>query len=198
MLLQVLDDGMLTDGKGRKINFKNTIIIMTSNLGSQYIQKMQSIGFNNKSDSEEYGDTKDKVMDSLKKFFRPEFLNRLDDIIVFDVLPREIITDIVNIQLERVRARLVTKNITLEVSEKALTYMTEKGYDPQFGARPLKRLIQDEILNKIANALIAGTIAEGDTAYVDYTGTELTVSGNKKAGLIKTSMSARKKAVGVV
>ncbi len=192
VLLQVLDDGMLTDGKGRKINFKNTIIIMTSNLGSQFIQKMQTIGFNNKSDREEYVDTKDKVMDSLKKFFRPEFLNRLDDIIVFDTLPREVITDIVNIQLDRVRKRLLAKNISLELSDSALGHMAEKGYDPQFGARPLKRVIQDEILNRVANALISGEIMDGGTVHVDFDGTTLTVSGKGNAKKVKSNVRVDK------
>jgi ATP-dependent Clp protease ATP-binding subunit ClpB len=148
LLLQVLDDGHLTDGKGRKVNFKNTIIIMTSNLGSQHIQKMQSIGFSDNTTAQNYQDTKDRVLESLKEFFRPEFLNRLDEIIVFDVLPKEIIRDIVHVQIDRVIKRMHAKNITLDIKPAAIEHLAEKGFDPQFGARPLNRLIQNTILEQ--------------------------------------------------
>jgi ATP-dependent Clp protease ATP-binding subunit ClpA len=140
---------------------------MTSNLGSEHIQKMQTIGFTNASSEQEYVGTKEKVMESLKKFFRPEFLNRIDDVIVFDVLAQSVIADIVHIQLERVRERLKMKDMKFELTPEALVYMAEKGYDPQFGARPLKRLIQDEILNKIANSIIKGDLKNGQTVIID-------------------------------
>ena len=193
ILLQVLDDGVLTDGRGRKVNFRNTIIIMTSNLGSQYIQKMQSVGFSNNSDEEEYAGMKDKVLDSLKKFFKPEFLNRVDDTIVFDVLSRSVISDIVLLQLDRIRKRLTTRNMTLEISQKALAYIADKGYDPQFGARPLRRIIQDEILNKIANAIIKSEVKNGDVIFVDSTETGLIVIGKKSPKISKIQTITHRK-----
>ena len=117
MLFQVIDEGRLTDGKGRMVNFKNTIIILTSNIGSQFIEKMESIGFSNNSNKEDYGNMKEKVMEALKDNFRPEFLNRLDEIIVFDVLSEEAIKEIVNLRIKVVRERLLAKDIDLEISE---------------------------------------------------------------------------------
>jgi ATP-dependent Clp protease ATP-binding subunit ClpB len=173
LLLQVLDDGRLTDGKGRVINFKNTIIIMTSNIGSQHIQKMQSIGFSNDSAADAYLHTKDRVMDSLKDFFRPEFLNRLDEIIVFDVLSPETIKDIVTVRVQNIIERIATKGIDIRLKPAVYTYLAEKGYDPQFGARPLNRLIQNSILNKIASMIIAGEAREGSAVVVDLKNDEL-------------------------
>lgn len=167
VLLQVLDDGHLTDGKGRKIDFKNTIIIMTSNLGSHHLQKMQSIGFSDNSDEQTYDDTKAKVMESLKDFFRPEFLNRLDDIVIFDTLPGQVIKDIVINQLDLVTQRLVQKNIAISYSKKLINYLAEKGFDPQYGARPLKRLIQNDILNQLAMEMIKKNINEGAKITID-------------------------------
>jgi ATP-dependent Clp protease ATP-binding subunit ClpB len=154
-LLQVLDEGKLTDSKGRVVNFKNTIIIMTSNIGSQYIQKMESYGFSSNNGQVEYTQTKEKVMDSLKEFFRPEFLNRLDDIVVFDILEEESIRSIVELQVEIVAKRLAARGAQLEVSPEAISYIAKNGFDPHYGARPIKRLIQTEILNQVATALIA-------------------------------------------
>ncbi len=168
ILLQVLDDGRLTDGKGRTIDFKNTIIIMTSNLGSQHLQKMQSIGFSGDSENESYADTKSKVLDSLREFFRPEFLNRLDEIIVFDTLPKSVISDIVKKQLELVKERLLEKDIHLSFKKPVIEYLTEKGFDPKYGARPLKRAIQNDILNALALEMISGVIHSGDKVEVDY------------------------------
>ncbi len=166
ILLQVLDDGVLTDAKGRKINFKNTIIILTSNIGSESIQKMESIGFSNNSDKENYIQTKEKVLDTLKDFFRPEFLNRLDEIIVFDILPKEVIEKIVGIRVEMLAKRLLEKGITLTVNPAALSYLAKEGYNPHFGARPLNRLIQTKILNPIATHIIKEGAADGDIVNV--------------------------------
>lgn len=167
ILLQVLDDGHLTDGKGRKVDFKNTIIIMTSNLGSNHIQKMQSIGFSASTQEGQYKETKEKVMESLRNFFKPEFLNRLDDIIVFDTLSKEVIADIVENQLKLVEERLSNKKLKLKYTKKVLTYLAEKGFDPQYGARPLKRLIQNEILNLVALEMVKQNISAGDTIQID-------------------------------
>jgi len=188
VLLQVLDDGHLSDGKGRKVNFKNTIIIMTSNLGSEHIEKMQSVGFSTKSGAEEYNTTKDKVMESLRKFFRPEFLNRVDDVVVFDTLNKSVISDVVDIQMDLVRDRLKEKGMQLELSSTAQQMLAEEGYDPQYGARPLKRVIQDKILNAIANAIIAHEITEGDTVLIDMNSDKaITVTKKKKSRRSKTS-----------
>lgn len=173
LMLQLLDDGRLTDGKGRVVNFKNTIIIMTSNIGSTHIQKMQSIGFSNNSMLDDYAQTKDRVMDSLKDFFRPEFLNRLDEIVVFDVLSPEIIKDIVQIRVDAVLKRMHAKDIAIDMKPAVYQYLADKGYDPQFGARPLNRLIQNTILNRVANMIIGSEVKAGDTIIIDFKKDEL-------------------------
>ncbi len=192
VLLQVLDDGRLTDGKGRTVDFKNTIIIMTSNLGSQHIQKMQSIGFSDNDHDENYEETKEKVMTSLKDFFRPEFLNRLDEIVVFDTLSREVISDIVTNQLDLVTERLAGKNITVSYSKKLIEYLAEKGFDPQYGARPLKRLIQNEILNTLAKEMITKKIKDADTIKLDHDGKEITITPAKKSRVVKKKAVVKK------
>lgn len=167
-LLQVLDNGRLTDSKGRVVNFKNTVIILTSNIGSEHIQGVKAIGFDNgDGDKDELRDTKAKMMESLKGHFRPEFLNRLDEIIVFDGLKESTIREVVEIQLDIVRKRLVDKNIKLDATIPALDYLAKKGYDPHYGARPLKRLIQTEILNPIAEQIIGNQIPEGAKVVFD-------------------------------
>lgn len=158
LLLQVLDEGRLKDNKGRFVNFKNCIIVLTSNIGSQFINKMESFGFNTKpkkSDIEDYGEMKEKVLSSLKDFFRPEFLNRLDEIIVFDVLSKVIIRNIVEIQIRQLQERLEHKKIKLSYTKKALEKIAEIGYDPHYGARPIKRVIQKEVLNPIALHMVS-------------------------------------------
>ncbi len=182
LLLQVLDDGRLTDGKGRVINFKNTIIIMTSNIGSTHIQKMQTIGFSSNTMTQDYAATKDRVMDSLKDFFRPEFLNRVDEVIVFDVLSQETIRDIVQIRVDSVLKRMSHKDISIEMKPAVYAYLSEKGYDPQFGARPLNRLIQNTILNKVANMIIGNDVKVGDTVVIDYKNENLTYDIKTKRG----------------
>lgn len=183
ILLQVLDDGRLTDTKGRVVNFKNSIIIMTSNIGSQYIQKMESIGFHNHTAESEYTHMKDKVQDALKDHFRPEFLNRIDEIVVFDILSPEAIKSIVALRTEAVLARLSEKGITVSVNDDALSYLARVGYNPHYGARPLNRLIQTKILNPIAERIINRTIDSGDTVSVSMADDEnilVTVQARKK------------------
>ncbi len=179
MLLQMLDEGRLTDGKGRIVNFKNTIIILTSNIGSEYIEKMESIGFSNKTEEEDYKNTKDKLLASLKDHFRPEFLNRLDEIIAFDILSKDAIKQIVNIRINIVRERLLGKGIGLEISEEALEYLAKEGYDPHFGARPLNRLIQNKILNQVASYIISNGVKKDDTVYVSVKNKELLIETKK-------------------
>ncbi len=167
ILLQVLDNGRLTDAKGRVVNFKNTVIILTSNIGAQYIDKMEEIGFSmEKGKQGEYEDVKNKVTKSLKEHFRPEFLNRLDDIIIFDILSEKAITTIVDIQLEIIRKRLLEKEIKLIITKEIISYLAKEGYNPQYGARPLKRLIQDKILNPVASLMISNGVMAGGTVNV--------------------------------
>lgn len=184
ILLQVLDNGRLTDAKGRTVNFKNTIIILTSNIGAQYIDKMEQLGFTtskNARDEEEkqYSEAKEKVMTALKDHFRPEFLNRLDEIIVFDILKPEVIREIVRLQVEIVRKRLLDKDITLTVTDSVLEYLAKEGYDPHYGARPLKRLIQSKILTQVAHVMIAQGVRAGGSIAVDMKGKEFTFDVKK-------------------
>lgn len=169
ILLQVLDEGQLTDTKGRKVNFKNTVIILTSNIGSEHIDKMSHLGFmEDASDEKEYSLAKEKVMDSLKEHFRPEFLNRLDDIIVFDILPQEVVRTIAEMQIGIVRTRLLEKGITLEVSDAVVAYLAKEGYNPHYGARPMKRLIQTKILTPVASLIVHQGIVSGAVVAIDF------------------------------
>ncbi len=153
VLLQILDDGRLTDGQGRTVNFKNTVIIMTSNIGSDIIQQMGE---------DKYGEMKEKVLQLVKAHFRPEFLNRLDEIIIFHNLGREEIKSIVDIQLNRLRKTIARKRIGISFDSKVKKYLADRGYDPAFGARPLKRVIQKDIVDALAMKLLDGEISEGD------------------------------------
>lgn len=167
IMLQIMDNGRLTDNKGRVVNFKNSIIIMTSNIGAQHIDKMEQFGFvSSDQDKDRYQAVKDKVNESLKDFFRPEFLNRLDDVIIFDILSQDAIRNIVNIQMDIVKKRLLEKEISLEVSEDVLNYLSKEGYNPQYGARPLKRLIQNKILNPVASLMITQGVMKGGEVVV--------------------------------
>ncbi|KKW39135.1 MAG: ATP-dependent chaperone ClpB [Parcubacteria group bacterium GW2011_GWA1_54_9] len=168
ILLQVLDSGHLTDGKGRKVNFKNTIIVLTSNIGGEFIDRLAHIGFGKAgaTDATRYEETKEKVMDALKEHFRPEFLNRLDDIIIFDVLAKETLARIVNTQIEEVMKRLSQKRIALTIEPEVRTWLAEKGYNPQYGARPLRRTIQDKILTPLASLMVVQDVMEGGTVTV--------------------------------
>ncbi len=160
ILLQVLDNGRLTDSKGRTVNFKNTVIIMTSNLGSEFINKFQKIGFAS-AGTPSFIDVKDKIMETLKNHFRPEFLNRLDDTIIFEPLSEETIREIVAIQITIIKKRLAGKGIVLETSNEVITHLSQVGYSPEYGARPLKRLIQTTILNLVAEFIIARKVEGG-------------------------------------
>ncbi len=192
VLLQVLDDGRMTDGKGRVVNFKNSVIIMTSNIGSQYIEKMESIGFTNNNSLQNYLQMKDKVMESLKDHFRPEFLNRIDDVVVFDILSAGIIREIVNIRVNVVRERLLGKGIALEISEEAYEHMAKEGYNPHYGARPLNRLIQTKILNPVASFIISNNVGKGDSVFVTVKNGELLIEA-KKNKTRKSTVSVRSK-----
>jgi ATP-dependent Clp protease ATP-binding subunit ClpB len=156
VLLQVLDDGRITDGQGRTVDFKNTVIIMTSNIGSQFIMEDLPVDERNR-----------RVMEALRGHFRPEFLNRVDETIIFDRLTDKEIGSIVDIQLKRLLKRLEQQNIRLELSDKARKFLAKEGYDPAYGARPLKRVIQQVILNPLSTAILDGQFGEGDTLVAD-------------------------------
>jgi len=180
ILLQIFDDGHLTDAKGRRVDFRNSIIVMTSNVGAELIRKGTTIGFAARSDEvksreEDYEKMKEKLLGELKKTFRPEFLNRVDGVVVFHPLTKEHIRKIVDLMLAIVAQQLGERGIKLEVTEAAKDFLGEKGYDEVFGARPLRRVIQDMVENKLSEDLLRGKFQEGDTAVVDLEGEEIVV-----------------------
>lgn len=194
ILLQVLDSGHLTDGKGRKVNFKNTIIVLTSNVGSEFIDRLSGIGFaaSSAEGEAEREQIKERVMQSLKAQFRPEFLNRLDDIVIFDTLSKESLVQIVEKQVQEVVARLGGKRITLELSPEVRAWLAEKGYNPQYGARPLKRVIQDKILTPIATLMVGQGVMEGGSVKVGLK------AGVPSFEVQKTAKKARAKSTAAV
>ena len=157
LLLQVLDEGRLTDNKGRTVNFRNVIIIMTSNLGSDIIRDRMEM-LNNEMPEEEHEKLRNEIFNLLRRSLRPEFLNRIDEIVMFRPLALEQIREIVDIQIRTLNKMLESNNIEIKVTEEALDWLAEKGYDPQLGARPVKRLIQREIVNELSKEIIAGRI----------------------------------------
>jgi len=161
VLLQVLDDGRLTDGQGRTVDFRNTVIVMTSNLGSQQIQEYSGGG------EEDYTKMKAAVMGVVQAHFRPEFINRLDEIVVFRALDKTQIRQIARIQTEYLARRLAERQLTLKLSDKALDLLGNIGFDPVYGARPLKRAIQQQLENPLAREILAGAFQPGDTIAVD-------------------------------
>ncbi len=172
ILLQVLDDGRLTDGKGRTVNFKNTILIMTSNVGADIIQDyMSKINESNK--TQMMAECKEKVMAILKKSIRPEFLNRIDEIIMFQPLGKEEVKGILKLQIDQIEKTLEEKGITLSFTENTLNYLADKGYDIAYGARPIKRLLQKEVINTLAEKLISGEISSGKKIKIDYKNNQL-------------------------
>jgi len=158
VLLQVLDDGVLTDGHGRTVDFKQTLIVLTSNLGAQALSQLP--------DGSDAAEAKRDVMDAVRAHFRPEFLNRLDETIIFDRLGRADMDGIVEIQLRRLAKRLSSRNISLDLDESARKWLADEGYDPVFGARPLKRVIQRALQDQLAEMILAGEIADGDVVPV--------------------------------
>jgi ATP-dependent Clp protease ATP-binding subunit ClpB len=171
VLLQVLDDGRLTDGQGRTVDFKNTIIILTSNLGSEFLAGL--------GDGEDSSAVRDQVMGVVRQAFRPEFLNRLDEVILFHRLSRQHMTGIVAIQLQRLEALLAERKLTLNVDGKAKEWLAEAGYDPVYGARPLKRVIQRELQNPLATMILEGRFKSGDTVDISADETGLTIGGEQ-------------------
>ncbi len=180
ILLQIFDDGHLTDAKGRKVDFRNTIIAMTSNIGSNLIQQDRSIGFaarseQGQSDDQQYQRMKNNVLDEVKRFFRPEFLNRIDGTVVFHPLNRDDMHQIIPIELKDVTSNLIEKGIDLKVTDEAKDWLVDEGYDPAFGARPLRRVIQDHIEDKLSDAILSGRLGPADTAVIDLEDGELVV-----------------------
>ena len=181
ILLQIFDDGHLTDAKGRKVDFRNTIVVMTSNIGSDLIRQDRSIGFIARSGSETgekeaYERMKTNVLDEVKRFFRPEFLNRIDGTVVFHSLTQEHMQQIVDQMLAEVASNLIEKGVDMEVTQEAKNWLTEKGFDPKFGARPLRRVIQDNVEDKLSDAVLGGSMNPGDTAVVDIADDEIVVT----------------------
>ena len=188
ILLQIFDDGHLTDAKGRKVDFRNTIIVMTSNVGSDLIRKDSVIGFNIqkeevKSSENQYKRMKEKVLEELKKAFRPEFLNRLDATVVFHGLNREHIRKIVELQLKDVEQQMLSKGVTLEITETAKDWLGEKGYDQIFGARPLRRVIQDEIEDRLSDAILENRFHDGERVVIDVEGDEVILKSESEPAL---------------
>ena len=161
MMLQILEDGRLTDSKGRVVDFKNTIIILTSNIGARAIEKGQSLGFATGGEDNKYRKMKDVVMDELKNNFRPEFINRIDEIIVFHPLTKEEIGQIVDVMLKEVRARLTEQEYNLELTPEVEELLTNEGYNPSYGARPLRRAIQRLIEDPLAEEILTGALQKG-------------------------------------
>jgi ATP-dependent Clp protease ATP-binding subunit ClpB len=176
VLLQILEDGRLTDGHGRTVDFKNTVIIMTSNLGSQYLLNLDP------DNAGAFEMARVQVLDELRRAFRPEFLNRIDEIIIFHPLSHKQLEAIVGLQLDQLTSRLAGSKITLEVTEAAREYLAREGYNPDFGARPLKRLIQREVENALAKAVLSGELREGSTALVDYKNGQIRISTRQPVG----------------
>jgi ATP-dependent Clp protease ATP-binding subunit ClpC len=176
VLLQVLEDGRLTDSKGRTVDFRNTLIIMTSNVGAEQIRRSSTLGFTAAQDTErDYNNMKDKVLAELKKTFRPEFLNRIDETIVFHPLDQEHIERIVTLMAEDLRKRLKEQDVSFELTDAAVKFLAKEGFDPQYGARPLRRAIQKHIEDRLSEELLLGKIRKGDHLVIDEENGELTV-----------------------
>lgn len=189
ILLQVLDSGHLTDGKGRKVNFKNTVIVLTSNIGAEFMDRAANIGFASGEGAAESELMKEKVMGALKNHFRPEFLNRLDDIVMFDVLSKDALMQIVENQVAEVIERLSGKRITLTIAPEARAWLAEKGYNPQYGARPLKRAIQDHILTPLASLMVDQGVLEGGSVVVSLKNGEPSFEVHKTARRAKAKVA---------
>ncbi len=175
ILLQVLEDGRLTDSKGRTVDFRNTIIIMTSNVGQDMIRKNSSLGFTTNQSEANYESMKTKVMDELKRTFRPEFLNRIDEVIVFHSLEKQHINEIVSLMADEIQKRLQEQGIDITLTEEAKEHISDAGFDPQYGARPLRRALQKEVEDRLSEELLKGTINKGDAVKISYENNEIQV-----------------------
>ncbi len=185
MLLQIMEEGGLSDARGRRVDFRNTIIIMTSNIGADLIKRETSIGFAVPEGPEQaaekqhdYEEMRKKLLEELKRTFRPEFLNRVDSIIVFHSLSKDDITQIVDLELDKVRQRLAEFNLELEVTQPATDLLVEEGYNEEYGARPLRRVIQNRIEDTLSDAILTGTFDAGDTVVVSAEEGEITLNSD--------------------
>ena len=180
ILLQVLEDGRLTDSKGRTVDFRNTIVIMTSNVGADALKRNKHLGFNVQDESRDYTDMKGKVMDELKKAFRPEFLNRIDEIIVFHTLEKKHIKEIVTLMVDQLVKRLKEQEIDLELTNTAIEAIADKGFDPEYGARPLRRAIQKHVEDRLSEELLKGVIEKGQKVIFDTDGETFVIRSAEK------------------
>ncbi len=185
MLLQIMEEGQLSDARGRKVDFRNAIVIMTSNVGASMIKRQTSLGFaprrdEDKDEARDYDDMREKLMSQLKRVFRPEFLNRVDATIVFKALTKDEITEIVDLELNKVRERLAEHEITLVVTDTAKSFLADEGYDPDYGARPLRRVIQYRIEDELSDALLAGQFREGDSIVVGVEDNKIVLQSDEK------------------
>jgi ATP-dependent Clp protease ATP-binding subunit ClpC len=172
MLLQIMEEGQLTDARGRKVDFRNAIVVMTSNVGAELIRRQDKLGFAIEVDEQaeerlEYEEMRKKLMDALRKIFRPEFINRVDAVIVFHALTKDQITQIVDLELVKVSKRLIDQQMTIRITEEARLLLAELGYDPEMGARPLRRVIQNKIEDPLSDKLLAGEFQISDDVLID-------------------------------
>jgi len=193
-MLQILDDGRLTDSRGRHVNFKNTIIIMTSNVGASLLENTSPLGFSTETDEKKsrYERLKDIVNEEMKKFFKPEFLNRLDDTIVFAHLSKEEIRKIVDIMLKDLVKRLAEQELSIDVPDDVKDWLAEKGYSPSFGARPLRRVIQKKIEDPIAEEILTAHYKNGDTIQLSLADDAIAFSRKEISDVEKTEKSSKK------
>jgi len=178
VLLQVFDDGRLTDGKGNTVDFRNTIIIMTSNIASDIILRNLERG-------KDFEEIESLVREELKRYFKPEFINRIDSVVIFKPLKKEHVKQIVQLMINRLEERLKDKNLKLQISDAAKEYLANKGYDPAFGARPLRRVIEKEVETPLATKLIAGEINEGDTVLIDVKDGKIIVEKADESNMVQ-------------
>lgn len=179
ILLQVLEDGRLTDSKGRTVDFRNTVVIMTSNVGAEALKYQKNLGFNIGSSEGKHKNMKGTMLEELKKAFRPEFLNRIDELIVFHSLEKEHLKEIVSYMASSLTKRLKEQNIELELTPAALEKIAEEGYDPQYGARPLRRALQKHVEDRLSEELLKGTVLTGQVVVFDYVDGEFIVRGKE-------------------
>jgi ATP-dependent Clp protease ATP-binding subunit ClpC len=192
MLLQIMEDGYLSDAKGRRVDFRNTLLLMTSNIGAKLIQGSKGLGFVISQEEEEkreseYEAMKTKVMDALKKTFRPEFINRLDGIMVFRSLSRDEIAQIVELELRPLRMQMAEQEMKLELTEAARLAVADAGYDPDYGARPLRRVIQNQIQDPLSEGMLSQKYSPGDTITVDYREVEKETGGKGKEFVLEVT-----------
>jgi len=181
MLLQILEEGKLTDSLGRQVDFRNTIILLTSNVGSDVLRKNTTMGFAKQSDSQDYDVMRGRILDEAKKFFRPEFLNRLDDIIVFRTLGKPELVQILELEVKKILERIARRNVPVHLDDKAKEFLIEKGFDPQYGARPMRRAVEKYLEDPLAEEILRGTLTEGEPVYVSADKDKLLFSQQKPA-----------------